>query len=120
MSKITNRRFYKPGTNGAKGKQIIIKKLTLFVNGVIFDTEDPITSFHTYLSMIHLMVRNYESLINIPGINTIIPQEGQIGPEDIGKIKLFLSYLTESPVEITVKQMLVDNDLLRTVEALYE
>jgi hypothetical protein len=119
MSKITNRRFYKPGTNGAKGSKLSLKTHP-FVNGVIFDTEDPITSFHTYLSMIHLMVRNYESLINIPGINTIIPQEGQIGPEDIGKIKLFLSYLTESPVEITVKQMLVDNDLLRTVEALYE
>lgn len=119
MSKIRNRKFYRPGTNGAKGAKITLKTHP-YVNGVIFDTEDPITSFHVYLSMIHLLASNYELLSGIPGMETILPKEGRLSMEEIGKIKLFLSYLTESPIEITIKQMLVDNDLLGTLEVTHD
>lgn len=119
MSKIKNHRFYRPGTTEAKGTKISLKTHP-YVNGVLFNTQDPITSFHTYLSLMHTMVVNYEYLLEIPGLKGIIHDSGQIAPEDIGKVKLFLEYLSQSPIEITIKEQLVNDELLSMVEAMYD
>lgn len=119
MSKTTRKDFYKPGTLAEKGTKITLKTQP-YINGVIFNPEDPITSFHTYLCVIKNIVENYEMLRTIGGVETALPEFTNIGNVEIGYAKLLLDYLSQSPIEITLKEQIVDNDILAQLEYQHE
>lgn len=114
MSKDT-KKFYKPGTLAEKGTKISLKTQP-YINGVIFDTNDPIASFHYYIIALKAMVEEYEMLRNIPGINESVPSCLDLQNGITGKAKLLLEYLAQSPIEVVLKTQTVDNDLLATLE----
>lgn len=115
MGKVNKTKFYRPGTLEVSGTKITLKTQP-YTNGVIFNTEDPISSFRRYVALIHLMATSYESIMAIPGLKESLSPETVIASEDIGKIKLLLNYLAESPIEVILKEQQIDNDILADLE----
>lgn len=114
MSKNT-KKFYRPGTLVEKGTKVSLKTQP-YINGVIFDTQDPISSFHSYLIALKAIVEEYEMLRAIPGINESVPSCLDLTTGVTGKTKLLLDYLTQSPIEIVLKDQVIDNDVLAALE----
>jgi hypothetical protein len=114
MGKVNKKKFYRPGTLEVKGTKITLKTLP-YTNGVVFDMEDPISSFRAHVALIQTVIDNYEYIMNIPGFE-VLGKDFPIRPEDLGKLKLFLNYLVESPIEITLKEQELTNDILRDLE----
>lgn len=112
MSKET-KKFYKPGTLAEKGTKISLKTQP-YINGIVFDVKDPITSFHAYMAKMNNIIHQYEYLVQIPGMKEIVSNHYGDGltMEDIAKVKLLISYLAQSPIEMTLKEQVVDNDVL--------
>ena len=112
MSKET-KKFYKPGTLAEKGTKISLKTQP-YINGIVFDVKDPITSFHSYMAKMNNIIHQYEYLVQIPGMKEIVSEHYGDGltMEDIAKVKLLISYLAQSPIEMTLKEQVVDNDVL--------
>ena len=112
MSKQT-KKFYKPGTLEEKGTKISLKTQP-YINGIVFDTTDPITSFHGYMAKVNNIVHRYEYLIQIPGMKDIVSDHygDSLTMEDIAKVKLLINYLAQSPIEMTIKEQVIDNDVL--------
>ena len=115
MGKVNKTKFYRPGTLEVPGTKITLKTQP-YTNGVIFDTQDPISSFRRYIALINLMATSYETLLAIPGLKETIGSTELIGVEDVGKIKLLLNYLAESPIEIILKEQQIDNEVLAQLE----
>ena len=115
MSKNKTRKFYRPGTLKEKGTKISLKTQP-YINGVIFDIDDPITSFQTYISTIKLIIEEYEIIKEIPGINDVIGNNITLESGITGKIKLLLDYLSMSPIEMTIKTQEVDKDVIVALE----
>lgn len=116
MSKTT-KKFYRPGTLPEKGTKISLKTQP-YINGVIFDPEDPITSFHKTLMTLKVIVEEYEMLRSIPGINQAVPTVLDLQSGITGQVKLLLDYLSQSPTEVILKEQSVDRDILADVIAL--
>ena len=120
MGKITKRKFYRPGTLEVPGIKIVLKTQP-YTNGVIFNTSDPISSFREYIALIKLMVENYEIIALIPGmeesLNNMVPSFIKGNDPVIGKAKLLLDYLSESPTELILKDQVVDENILHALEA---
>jgi len=114
MSKET-KKFYRPGTLAEKGTKISLKTQP-YINGVIFDTQDPISSFHSYLAALKIIVDEYEMLRSIPGMNNAVPSSLDLQNGITGKTKLLLDYLAQSPIEVVLKTQVVDNDILVALE----
>lgn len=112
MSKQT-KKFYKPGTLEEKGTKISLKTQP-YINGIVFDVNDPITSFHGYMATMNNIIHRYEYLIQIPGMKEIVSDHYGDGltMEDIAKIKLLINFLAQSPIEMTIKEQVVDNSIL--------
>ena len=110
MSKET-KKFYKPGTLVEKGTKISLKTQP-YINGVVFDTTDPITSFHYLLIAMKGIVEEYEMLRNIPGVNEAVPSPLELKNGLTGQIKLLLDFLTQSPIEIVLKEQPVTQEIL--------
>lgn len=120
MSKhSTTHKFYKPGTLAEKGTKISLKTQP-YINGVIFDTTDPITSFHFYLMQMKEIVSEFETMIEIPGIKEAISSSLDLNSGITGKVKLLLDYLAQSPIEVVLKDQVVTNDLLAEIAMTYE
>ena len=115
MSKNKTRKFYRPGTLKEKGTKISLKTQP-YINGVIFDIDDPITSFQTYISTIKLIIEEYEIMKEIPGINSVIGDNITLESGITGRIKLLLDYLSMSPIEMTIKTQEVDKDVIVALE----
>lgn len=118
MAKRTQKKFYKPGTFNAKGTKISLKTRPI-VNDIIFNTQDPISSFQAYLSTIKCIIDDYDRLINVPGMRQVMQGLADIPAERIARCKLLIDYLVQSPTEITLKSQEVDDELIATVEAIY-
>ena len=88
-----NKKYYKPGVLKEKGTKISLKTQP-YINGVIFDIDDPISSFHYYLIQMKTIVNEYERLRSIPGMNEAIPSSLELNSGITGKVKLLLDYLT--------------------------
>lgn len=116
MSRDT-RKFYKPGTLPEKGTKISLKTQP-YTNGVIFDIEDPITSFHTLLMAMKVIVDEYEIFRNIPGASDAVPSALDLKSGITGQVKLLLNYLAQSPIEIVLKEQKVDAELLNYIAAI--
>lgn len=110
-----NKKYYKPGTLREKGTKISLKTQP-YINGVIFDIDDPISSFHYYLIQMKTIVNEYESLRNIPGMNEAVPSSLELNSGITGKVKLLLDYLIQSPIEINIRDQEVTRDLLAELE----
>lgn len=110
MSKDT-KKFYKPGTLVEKGTKISLKTQP-YINGVVFDTQDPITSFHYLLIAMKGIIEEYEMLRNIPGMSDAVPTALNLQDGLTGRIKLLLDFLTQSPIEVVLKEQVVTQDIL--------
>ena len=110
-----NKKYYKPGVLKEKGTKISLKTQP-YINGVIFDIDDPISSFHYYLIQMKTIVNEYESLRSIPGMNEAVPSSLELNSGITGKVKLLLDYLIQSPIEINIRDQEVTRDLLAELE----
>ena len=110
-----NKKYYKPGVLKEKGTKISLKTQP-YINGVIFDIDDPISSFHYYLIQMKTIVNEYESLRNIPGMNEAVPSSLELNSGITGKVKLLLDYLIQSPIEINIRDQEITRDLLAEIE----
>ena len=115
MGKVNKTKFYRPGSLEVPGTKITLKTQP-YTNGVIFNTQDPISSFRRYIALISLMTQSYETLLAIPGLKETIGSNDLVASEDIGKIKLLLNYLAESPIEVILKEQQINNDILAQLE----
>lgn len=115
MSKVTKKKYYRPGTLAVPGTKITLKTQP-YTNGVIFNIDDPISSFRSYLSLINLVLDGYVQMENIQGIDQVIPKTFLVNQEQIAKLKLLINYLVESPIEIILKEQAVEQDLLNNLE----
>ena len=114
MSKIKKTKFYCPGVNKISGTKVPIKTVP-YTNGLLFDTKDPITSFHLWMGLLNKITDEYEKLINIPGMDATLPALGIdiIDGVSLGTIKLLVDLLATSPIEILIKEQTVSEDMLR-------
>ena len=110
-----NKKFYRPGTLEEKGTKISIKTQP-FVNGVVFNTDDPITSFHSLIMTLKAIVGEYETMRLIPGIDDVISSSISLQSGITGRIKLLLDFLSQSPIEINLKEQKVDKRILEELE----
>jgi len=110
-----NKKFYRPGTLEEKGTKISIKTQP-FVNGVVFNTDDPITSFHSLIMTLKAIVGEYETMRLIPGIDDVISSSISLQSGITGRIKLLLDFLSQSPIEIILKEQKVDKRILEELE----
>ncbi len=111
------KKFYRPGTFAEKGTKISLKTRPV-VNNVIFDMNDPISSFHGYLATIKCVINDYERMRQVPGLVNSLPGLSNISPTQIGYAKLLIDYLTQSPIEILLKPQEINQDIIATMEVL--
>lgn len=112
------KKFYKPGTLAEKGTKVSLKTQP-YINGIVFNTNDPITSLHTQLAIIKEIINQYEYMTNIPGMSASLGGQ-EIPSTQIGKSKLLLDFLAMSPVEIILKEQQVDETILNELELSHE
>ena len=110
MAKET-KKFYRPGTLEEKGTKISLKTQP-YINGVVFDINDPISSFHKLLMSMKVIVDEYEMLRSIPGVNEAVPSALDLNSGITGQVKLLLEYLCQSPIEVILKEQKVTEDVL--------
>jgi len=110
MSRET-KKFYRPGTLPEKGTKISLKTQP-YTNGVVFDISDPISSFHRLLMSMKVIVDEYEMLRSIPGLKDAVPTALDLNSGITGQVKLLLDYLSQSPIEVILKEQKVDKDVL--------
>lgn len=110
-----NKKYYRPGVLKEKGTKISLKTQP-YINGVIFDMDDPISSFHYYLIQMKTIVNEYERLRSIPGMNEAVPSSLELNSGITGKVKLLLDYLIQSPIEINIRDQKITRDLLAELE----
>lgn len=110
MSRET-KKFYRPGTLPEKGTKISLKTQP-YINGVVFDINDPISSFHKLLMSMKVIVDEYEMLRNVPGINDAVPSALNLQSGITGQVKLLLDYLSQSPIEVVLKEQKIDEGVL--------
>lgn len=115
MGKVNKKKFFRPGTLEVPGTKIVLKTQP-YTNGVIFDINDPITSFHSHIALLQTVIDNYEYFMNIPGFENL-DNKYFVQREDLGRLKLLLNYLVESPIEVILKEQVITNDILRDLEA---
>jgi len=115
MSKRIHK-FYQPGTLAEKGTKITLKTQP-YTNGVVFNINDPITSFHSLLMSTKVIIDEYERLRAVPGLNEAIPSVLDLQNGLTGRIKLLLNFLSQSPIEITLKDQPVAEDILLDLAA---
>ena len=109
--KVNKRKFFRPGSLEVPGTKISIKTMP-YLNGVIFDTQDPITSFHTYMALLKTLIRNYQYMADIPGMSDMITPEDKLNPTDVNKLYMVVELLALSPIEMIVKEQVVDQTIL--------
>lgn len=103
MGKTTKRKFYRPGTLPATGTKIVLKTQP-YLNGVLLEPRDPITSFRQYFAFMDLVLRGYEIMSEIPGIDIALGETMRVDATTIAKLKLMIQYLAESPIEVILKE----------------
>lgn len=113
--KVKKTKFYRPGTLEVPGTKITLKTQP-YTNGVIFNPEDPITSFHYYTALLKLVLDGYNKMLDISGLDQVIDRNSIVSGENIAKLKLLVNYLAESPIEISIKEQIITQDILAELE----
>lgn len=102
MGKTTKRKFFRPGTLDVPGTKITLKTQP-YLNGVLLEPRDPITSFRQYFAFMDLVLRGYEAMSTIPGIEIALTEDMRIDTMTLAKLKLMVQFLGESPIEVILK-----------------
>lgn len=113
--KVNKRKFFRPGTLEVPGTKVSIKTVP-YLNGVVFNTEDPITSFRTYMAIINTLIRNYQMMVQIPGMENFIEPGDRLNPTDVNKAKMLIDLLALSPTEILIREQVVTPEILADLE----
>jgi hypothetical protein len=103
MGKTTKRKFYRPGTLPVAGTKIVLKTQP-YLYGVLLEPRDPITSFREYFAFMDLVLRGYEIMSEIPGIDIALGDAMRVDKATIERLKLMIQYLAESPIEVILKE----------------
>ena len=113
--KVNKRKFFRPGTLEVPGTKVSIKTVP-YLNGVVFNTEDPVTSFRTYMAIINTLIRNYQMMVQIPGMENFIEPGDRLNPTDVNKAKMLIDLLALSPTEILIREQVVTPEILADLE----
>jgi hypothetical protein len=113
--KVNKRKFFRPGNLEVPGTKVSIKTVP-YLNGVVFNTEDPVTSFRTYMAIINTLIRNYQMMVQIPGMENFIEPGDRLNPTDVNKAKMLIDLLALSPIEILVREQVVTPEILADLE----
>lgn len=113
--KVNKRKFFRPGNLEVPGTKVSIKTVP-YLNGVVFNTEDPITSFRTYMAIINTLIRNYQMMVQIPGMENFIEPGDRLNPTDVNKAKMLIDLLALSPTEILIREQVVTPEILADLE----
>lgn len=113
--KVNKRKFFRPGNLEVPGTKVSIKTVP-YLNGVVFNTEDPITSFRTYMAIINTLIRNYQMMVQIPGMENFIEPGDRLNPTDVNKAKMLIDLLALSPIEILIREQVVTPEILADLE----
>ena len=118
MGKVNKKKFYRPGTLEIPGTMITLKTQP-YTNGVVFDIADPISSFRAYVAELKELIHQYEYITQIEGINEVLANINTkaFKPEELGRLKLLLNFLVESPIEILLKEQTLTQDILTDLSA---
>lgn len=113
--KVNKRKFFRPGNLEVPGTKVSIKTVP-YLNGVVFNTEDPVTSFRTYMAIINTLIRNYQMMVQIPGMENFIEPGDRLNPTDVNKAKMLIDLLALSPTEILIREQVVTPEILADLE----
>lgn len=113
--KVNKRKFFRPGNLEVPGTKVSIKTVP-YLNGVVFNTEDPVTSFRTYMAIINTLIRNYQMMVQIPGMENFIEPGDRLNPTDVNKAKMLIDLLALSPIEILIREQVVTPEILADLE----
>ena len=113
--KVNKRKFFRPGNLEVPGTKVSIKTVP-YLNGVVFNTEDPITSFRTYMAIINTLIRNYQMMVQIPGMENFIEPGDRLNPTDVNKAKMLIDLLALSPTEILIREQVMTPEILADLE----
>lgn len=113
--KVNKRKFFRPGVLEVPGTKVSIKTVP-YLNGVVFNTEDPVTSFRTYMAIINTLIRNYQMMVQIPGMEHFIEPGDRLNPTDVNKAKMLIDLLALSPTEILIREQVVTPEILADLE----
>ncbi len=106
-------KFYRPGKLLEKGTKVSIKTQP-YVNNLVFDLEDPITCLHSHLSSLSLIVNQYEFLTNFANLEKLIGST-PVSKDEIKRVKSLLDFLVLSPIEVTLKDQIVNEEVLNEI-----
>ena len=113
--KVNKRKFFRPGNLEVPGTKVSIKTVP-YLNGVVFNTEDPVTSFRAYMAIINTLIRNYQMMVQIPGMENFIEPGDRLNPTDVNKAKMLIDLLALSPTEILIREQVVTPEILADLE----
>lgn len=101
-----NKKFYKKGSLPVKGTKLSLKTRP-YINGTIFNPEDPISSFQSYLITVRQILGDYEIMSKVPGIS-FATNTSHIDTSVLNAAKMLIDFLIQSPTEITMKKQELD------------
>ena len=55
-------------------------------------------------------------MVNIPGLEDMLPPEDKLNPTDVNKVKMLIDLLVESPTEILIREQVVSEEILADLE----
>lgn len=117
MAKVNKKKYYRPGTLEVPGTKITLKTQP-YTNGVVFNPEDPISSFRSHMASLKLILDGYNKMLSVQGLEQIIDANSLVSSEQIARLKLLINYLAESPMEIIIKEQIINNNILNELEVL--
>lgn len=115
MAKVNKRKYFRPGTLEVPGTKITLKTQP-YTNGVVFDPEDPISSFRSHMASLALVLDGYSKILNIQGLDQVLNTNDIVSSEQIARLKLLVDYLVESPIEIIIKDQIITRNILADLE----
>ena len=115
MAKVNKRKYFRPGTLEVPGTKITLKTQP-YTNGVVFDPQDPISSFRSKMALLSLVLDGYNRMLEIQGLDQVIGKDSIVSGEWIARLKLLVNYLAESPIEIIMKEQVITQDILTELE----
>ena len=108
------KKFYRAGKLSKPGTKIILKTRP-FVSGALFDTIDPITSFHLHLLKMRQVMEQYQEITKIGGLKEAISDTYQfeiIEDDQIELLKNMVEFLTNAPIEFLLKPQDIDEEVI--------
>ena len=110
-------KFYRAGKLRKPGTKITLKTRP-FVSGALFDTEDPITSFHLHLINMKTVLAQYQEIVKVKGLQQVLKETYQfdiISDEYLEMLNHMVDYLTQAPIEILLKPQEIDSEIISAI-----